>query len=54
MQAKNNGFDSKVGDSGTMTEHPGLPAGQAGASVLRDSALTPHLLSGKCLITVHS
>lgn len=53
-QAKNNGFDCKVGDSDTTTEHPGLPAGQAGAPVLRASALTPHLLSGKCLITVHS
>lgn len=54
MQAKKNGFDSKVGDSNTTTERPGLPAGQVDASVLRDSALTPHLLSGKCLITVHS
>lgn len=36
-----NGFDSKVGDPGASTEHPGLPAGEAGECQLHDCSDPP-------------
>lgn len=36
-----NGFDSKVGDPGASTEHPGLPAGEAGECQLCDCSDPP-------------
>lgn len=36
-----NGFDSKVGDSRASTEHPGLPAGEAGECQLCDCSDPP-------------
>lgn len=58
--SKKNGFDSKGDDPDATAEHLGLRRGRQvpprlrGGCRLHDSALTPHLLSGKCLITVHS
>lgn len=36
-----NGFDSKVGDPRASTEHPGLPAGEAGECQLHDCSDPP-------------